>query len=75
MVSPILERELHEQLKHLPLAQQRQVLDFARALVTTRSHGVHGSKLLHFAGTIEPDDIKAISKAVEVCETVNSNDW
>ena len=61
MVNSVLERELHQQLEHLPCGQQRQVLDFARALASSRIRGVAGQKLLQFAGTIEPDELKIMS--------------
>jgi len=35
------------------LEQQRQVLQFARALATVKVRGVPGQNLLHFAGTID----------------------
>jgi hypothetical protein len=40
MVSSVLERELRQQLEHLPFGQQCQVLDFVRALVSKRSQDV-----------------------------------
>jgi hypothetical protein len=45
MVSSVLERELHQHLEHLPFGQQRQVLDFARALASSRAQG-HAHKVL-----------------------------
>lgn len=76
MISPVLERELHQQLEHLPFGQQRQVLDFARALAVSRARGVAGQKLVRFAGTIESDDLELISQAVaEDCEQVNVHEW
>lgn len=74
MVSLVLEKELHQQLEHLPLNQQRQVLDFARALAAARTRGVAGQKLLHFAGTIELSDLKVISQAIaEDCGKVGAS--
>jgi len=76
MVSTILERELHQHLEHLPVGQQRQVLDFARALASSRKRGVAGQKLLQFAGAIELDDLKIISQAVaEDCGKVDTHEW
>src|SRR5687768_10903293 len=72
MVNPVLEKELHQQLEHLAVGQQRQVLDFARALASARTRGVPGQELLRFAGTIEPNDLQAISQAItEDCEKIN----
>ncbi len=76
MVSSVLERELHQQLECLPSGQQRQVLDFARALASARPHGVPGQKLLSFAGTIAPDDIETMRAAIaDGCEQVDAHDW
>ena len=76
MVSSVLERELHQQLKNLPLGQQRQVLDFARALAAARTRGVAGQKLVQFAGTIEPEDLMLIAQAVtEDCEKIDDHEW
>lgn len=75
MINPALERELHEHLSHLALEQQRQVLDFARALAVTRVQGVPGESLLQFAGAIEADDLVVMVQAIEDgCEQVDSND-
>jgi hypothetical protein len=72
----IIEKALHEQLDRLPLEQQRQVLEFARALAVTKVRGVPGSSLARFAGSIDPEDIEAMSRAInEGCEKVNSNEW
>lgn len=76
MISPILEQELHRQLGHLPFGQQRQVLDFARALASARARGVAGRKLLRFAGTMEQEDLEAISQAIaDDCEKVDTHEW
>jgi hypothetical protein len=67
---------LRQQLEHLPFGQQRQVLDFARALASTRTKGVPGHQLLQFAGTIEPRDLKEISQAItDGCEKVDKHEW
>lgn len=76
MVSPVLKKELHQQLDHLPLGQQRQVLDFARALAAARPRGVAGKDLLQFAGMIAPDDLKMMAQAItEDCEQVDEHGW
>jgi hypothetical protein len=76
MISPILERELHEHFSHLPIEQQRQVVDFARALAVSRPRGVPGHALLQFAGTIDADDLVRMAHAIEDdCEQVNTNEW
>jgi hypothetical protein len=76
MVSPILEEELHRQLEHLSFGKQHQVLNFARALASSRIQGVAGQTLLTFAGTIAQDDIEAMSQAVaEDCEKIDTHEW
>ena len=40
MISPSVEQELHRHLVRLPLAQQRQVLNFAHVLSITQPQGV-----------------------------------
>ena len=75
MVSTALEQQLHEQLSHLPAGQQRQVLDFARALAASRPRGVAGRDLLPLAGAIGADDLAAISQAVADCEQVDAHGW
>lgn len=75
MVSSTMEQELHHQLANLPLGQQRQVLDFARALSLAQPTGVPGAALLPFAGTIEPDDLAIMSQAAdEGCKQITPQD-
>jgi len=76
MVSPVLEKELHQHLEQLPLSQQRQVLDFARALITSRPRGRPGRLLLQFAGTMTNEEAKEMLEAIEEgCGKVDANDW
>ncbi len=75
MVSPVLELQLREHLNNLPPSQQRQVLDFARALAASRPRGVAGRDLLPLAGAIAADDLATISQAVADCEEVDAHGW
>ncbi len=76
MMTPTLEKEIQEQVSQLPLEQQRQVLEFARALVTTRLKGVPGKTLVRFAGLVETDDLTLMKQAIEEdCEQVQPNEW
>ena len=64
-----LEMAIQEQLGQLSREQQQQVLEFARALVATRVHGVPGQTLLRFAGVIEADDLAIMQQSIkEGCE-------
>lgn len=75
-MSQTLQKEILDQLDKLPLEHQRKVLDFARSLSKANPVGKAGKDLLSFSGTIEAEDIKAISQAIEEgCEQVNSNEW
>jgi hypothetical protein len=69
-------RQILEQVNDLPYAEQRRVLDFARALAQSKSQGVPGKELLRFAGTIPNEDLKRMSAAIEEnCEKVDLNEW
>lgn len=66
-----LERELHERLSVLGPDQQRQVLEYARALSEAPRRGVPGQALLRFASAIPANDLREIARAVEEgCEGV-----
>ena len=75
-MSQKLQKQILDQLDKLPIEHQRKVLDFARSLSKASPIGKAGKDLLSFAGTIEAEDIKAISEAIEEgCEQVNINEW
>jgi len=77
MVNPTIERELHGYLNRMPAELQREVMNFARTLVTNGpSRKVSGNDLVRFAGTIDPSDAILMSQAIEEgCERVNPGDW
>ncbi len=76
MVSAALENEILAQLNKLAPEQQRQVLDFARTLARTELRGVPGGELLRFTGTIPPEDLRAMAKAIEEgCERIDPDEW
>lgn len=71
-----IEQELNHHLASLPTAQQRQVLDFARALSAARVRGAKGSSLLSFAGTIPTDDLSQMQTAIDAdCGRVDARAW
>ena len=71
-----IDKEIREQLEQLPAAQQRQVLDFARALAANKRQARSGQALSQFRGTIAKEDLMQISQAIEEgCEQVNPNEW
>ena len=65
MIDASIESQLSSCLGRLPVEQQRQVLDFARALVTASPTGVRGSSLLGFAGTIDAGDLNLMEQAIQ----------
>jgi hypothetical protein len=66
--------EIVKQVNRLPYKLQQRVLDFVKVL--SRQKGVPGKQLLHFAGTINSDDLQAMTKAIEDgCERVDVNEW
>ncbi|HYJ80533.1 MAG TPA: hypothetical protein VEW03_13050 [Longimicrobiaceae bacterium] len=60
-----IEREIRERLSMLRPDQQRQVLEYARALSEAPERGVPGKALLRFAGTIPAEEVQAIERAIE----------
>ena len=75
-MNPAIERELREQLDQLPANQQRQVLDFARALAAQKRGAASGQALSQFAGAITKEDLGLIVQAIEEgCEQVNPDEW
>ena len=75
MVSSTLERELHEHLERLPEPRQREVVEYARGLAEKKTRGISGKEFLALTGTIEPDDIVLMKKAIEECERVDLDEW
>ncbi len=71
-----IDEEIREQLEQLPAAQQRQVLDFARALAAKKRRARAGQTLSQFGGTIAKEDLAQIVQAIEEgCEQVNPDEW
>lgn len=63
--------EVIQQLRTMPQHLQLQVLEFARILAKVEVRGTSGQKLLRFAGSIPPDDLKLMREAIEQdCEQV-----
>jgi hypothetical protein len=60
-----IKQEIVKQLDHLPLEQQRRVLDFTRALALSSPKGVPGRQLLQFAGILEEEDSQAMIQAID----------
>lgn len=75
MTIPIID-EVVEQLKVMPQHPQQQVLEFVRSLVKPEVRSTPGHRLLRFAGSIPPDDLQLMGKAIEQdCERVDVDEW
>ncbi len=75
-MNPTIEKELREQLNRLPPEQQRQVLDFARALAIKKIHGMPGHALRRFGGAISKEDLALVARAIEEgCEQITPDEW
>ena len=71
-----MEKELWKQLELLRPEEQRQVLDYARALATCKRCGTPGESLVRFGGTIDAADLAIMAQAIkEGCEQVNPDEW
>ena len=75
-MSELLSGQILEQVRSMPAAEQKRVLEFARALALSASRGVPGKELLRFAGTIPLEDLQQMNTAIaEGCERVDANEW
>jgi hypothetical protein len=64
---------LNKTVNELPPKDRERVLAYAREL---NSLSRHGKNLVRFAGSISPNDLAAISDAVNAgCEKVDGNEW
>lgn len=76
MIDATIERQLHEELTGLNVAQQRRVLEYARAMASEKPRGVSGTALLGLIGLIPPDELKLMADAIEEdCGQVNLDEW
>ena len=62
-MSNTIKEQIIEQVDRMDDSRQRQVLDFARRLIAPA--GTPGRNLLHFAGSIDPVDLDAMSQAIQ----------
>lgn len=76
MADTTIEKAILDEVHHLGTDHQQKVLDYARSLSENGLKSVSGKDLLRFAGTIEKDDLKKITQAVnDGCENINANEW
>jgi hypothetical protein len=76
MVDSQIQLDLVRQLEQLPLAGQRKVLDYARALAESTPRGTPGKALLSFVGIVTAEDCRTMADAIEAgCEQVDAHEW
>lgn len=75
-MSDLVKDQIMEQLSGMSEDEQRRILEIARSMTAKLGDGVKGSSLLRFAGTIDPEDARRTSDAVEEgCEQIDPNEW
>jgi hypothetical protein len=75
MIDTTIQTELLRQVEQLPLAQQRQVLDFVQTLVGA-SHGEPPKHFLDLFGTLPHEDAREMMEAIEEgCERIDASRW
>jgi hypothetical protein len=76
MIDAAIQSDLLREVEQLPPPLQRKVVDFAHTLAQSRPRGTPGKQLLEFAGTLSPEEAKAMMDAIEDgCERVDPNEW
>jgi hypothetical protein len=68
-----IKEQIASQLDRLSDEQQRQVLEFANRM--TRPRGTPSDVLRQLVGTIPPDRLDEIERAIEDCESVDLDEW
>lgn len=68
--------EAAAQMASLPCRMQEMALRFIKELSLSQKRGVPGKNLLKYAGNAAPDDLKAMSAAIESgCGQVDHREW
>ena len=70
-----IERAVLNELATMPTSEQRQVLEYARALARRRPPGVPGDRLLRFAGLFSEAELNELARAMEATERVDDEEW
>lgn len=60
-----VKEEIVNEIGRLDYGNQKRVLDFVKAIAVSGRKGVHGKKLLSFAGIIPPEDLDEMRNAIE----------
>lgn len=74
MINESLENEFIRNLSLLDKEQQEQVLAYIKSLI--QKPKISESDILLFAGTMDSNDAREISQAIEAgCESIDNNEW
>jgi len=74
MINESLENEFIRNLSLLDKEQQEQVLAYIKSLI--QKPKISESDILLFAGTMDSNDAREISHAIEAgCESIDNNEW
>nr|VFJ47581.1 MAG: hypothetical protein BECKFM1743C_GA0114222_100471 [Candidatus Kentron sp. FM]VFK07579.1 MAG: hypothetical protein BECKFM1743B_GA0114221_100451 [Candidatus Kentron sp. FM] len=64
------------QMANLPYVQQEKALKFIEELSLAKGRGAPGERLLKYAGSIAPDDLKIMDEAIQNdCGKIDINEW
>lgn len=76
MIAKSLEKELFDEIGRLSEPEQRQVLDYARALANGTPQGESGERILSIVGAIPSADLGEMRRAIEEgCERIDAGGW
>lgn len=75
-MSDAVRDQIMDQLARVSEEEQRRILEIVRSMAAKPGGGVSGSSLLRFAGTIDSDDARRMSEAIEDgCERIDPDEW
>lgn len=75
MISPSTRDKVLREMEKLGAANQKRVIDFLRGLNSAELHGIPGSELARFAGTVSERSVDEMMAAIEDgCERID-DEW
>lgn len=76
MAEAAIKEQILNDLDQLSPEKQRQAAELVRSLVSALPKGTPGRELLPFVGTLDPESVRQMKKAIEEgCERVDPGDW
>jgi len=75
-VAPAIKQQILEDLGQLSPARQQRAAELVHGLVSAQARGTAGRELLRFAGTLDDQSARQMTKAIEEgCERVDIDGW